>query len=276
MSACGGATVSCRSRYPARPASRQPLAAQPAGDRSAAPSRVAADRQPGVHAASRRRAGTVDHGQSRRPDRRPGAEPGRRRRLPVVGAHDRRPARRAPVAGLRRVDGGDHVVLRHVHRRPDRVRPGADGDERLLPRGVQAPRRHHRDPAGSRSRGGRADQLLRVAADQRPRDQQDPAGQRDVVPRPAPEACRPGPGRRGSAALPPADRRTDRFVTNPHLSFGRGVHFCLGAHLARLEVRVALGALLDRRWRITGLETRRTPVGIDVLGLGLGPGPVIA
>jgi cytochrome P450 len=39
--------------------------------------------------------------------------------------------------------------------------------------------------------------------------------------------------------------RIDRHP-NPHLSFGFGPHFCLGAALARIEARVVLGELLDR------------------------------
>ncbi|MFZ5638783.1 MAG: cytochrome P450 [Pseudomonadota bacterium] len=37
--------------------------------------------------------------------------------------------------------------------------------------------------------------------------------------------------------------------TNPHLSFGVGVHFCLGAFLARAEAHAAFRALLGRKWR---------------------------
>jgi cytochrome P450 len=33
---------------------------------------------------------------------------------------------------------------------------------------------------------------------------------------------------------------------NPHLAFGVGTHFCLGANLARLEMRLVFDGLLDR------------------------------
>jgi cytochrome P450 len=37
-----------------------------------------------------------------------------------------------------------------------------------------------------------------------------------------------------------------RRSPNPHLSFGQGVHYCLGAPLARLEAQIALSTLLKR------------------------------
>ena len=55
----------------------------------------------------------------------------------------------------------------------------------------------------------------------------------------------------GSANRDPAQfAEPNRFdVTrqpNPHIAFGHGIHFCLGAPLARMEARIALAALLER------------------------------
>jgi cytochrome P450 len=37
-----------------------------------------------------------------------------------------------------------------------------------------------------------------------------------------------------------------RRAPNPHLVFGNGPHFCLGAHLARTQMRALFGELLNR------------------------------
>ena len=53
-----------------------------------------------------------------------------------------------------------------------------------------------------------------------------------------------------------------------HLSFGRGIHHCLGAALARLEGRIVLEMLLDRFSRISLLDPRpRYREGVVLRGL---------
>ena len=52
---------------------------------------------------------------------------------------------------------------------------------------------------------------------------------------------------RDEALFPDPDRfDVHRANADRHLSFGRGIHFCLGAPLARLEMRVAFERLLSR------------------------------
>ena len=45
---------------------------------------------------------------------------------------------------------------------------------------------------------------------------------------------------------------------NPHLAFGYGIHNCLGAHLARLEGRIAVASLVNALDEITITEEDRT------------------
>jgi cytochrome P450 len=53
-------------------------------------------------------------------------------------------------------------------------------------------------------------------------------------------------GNRDEAAFPNADTFDIARTPNRHLSFGHGIHYCLGAGLGRLEARVAIATLLRR------------------------------
>ncbi len=44
----------------------------------------------------------------------------------------------------------------------------------------------------------------------------------------------------------PHELRLDRPNANRHLAFSAGIHYCLGASLARLETEVAIGSLVTR------------------------------
>jgi cytochrome P450 len=57
--------------------------------------------------------------------------------------------------------------------------------------------------------------------------------------------------------------RTD----NPHISFGAGIHFCLGAPLARIELAGSFGALLAKAPSLKLVETPTWKPGYIIRGL---------
>jgi cytochrome P450 len=51
---------------------------------------------------------------------------------------------------------------------------------------------------------------------------------------------------RDETVFPSADELDFEREANPHMAFGHGAHYCLGAQLARMELQVAIGSLLER------------------------------
>jgi cytochrome P450 len=68
-----------------------------------------------------------------------------------------------------------------------------------------------------------------------------------------------GAANRDPAQFPDADRFDIRRDPNDHVAFGEGIHFCLGAALARLEGSIAIGAALNRFPRLRLDEGREEP-----------------
>jgi cytochrome P450 len=72
----------------------------------------------------------------------------------------------------------------------------------------------------------------------------------------------------------PDEFRVDRDP-NPHLAFGIGTHYCLGANLARAEIKVVFEELLRRLRDIRAVDTETVERGGSTLVLALDRLPAV-
>ncbi|WP_424893385.1 cytochrome P450 [Streptomyces sp. XH2] len=89
-----------------------------------------------------------------------------------------------------------------------------------------------------------------------------------VIPRGSEVALLFGSANRDPARFPAPDRLDVTRTDNPHLSLGVGIHYCLGAPLARLELLASFGELLRRAPRLRLVTEPEWKPGFVIRGLG--------
>ena len=120
--------------------------------------------------------------------------------------------------------------------RPDQYRALRD-DPRLLPTAIEEIVRWTTPSPAKRRTATRATTLAEVAIS---------AGQKVVI--------WEGSANRDETVFDHPDEFDIRRDPNPHVAFGHGIHFCLGASLARLEIRVLFEELLPRFGQVHVVE----------------------